>query len=110
MSPTAIGRRNVRGTIYAVTKAQDETGFEVETPEPLGVEWVAIVPLRAGEFVQAQQTFGQATALLRMRYRSDVDETMHFVADDGAAWDFIAPPVDPDGRRREMEIVVGRSA
>lgn len=107
--PTMIGRRNVKGTIESVSVVQDETGYEVETYADHGTEWVAIEPLRASEVIQGQQVFGVTSAMLKMRFRSDVTERMRFVTDEGVTWDFLAPPIDPDGTRKELEILVGKS-
>lgn len=109
MTPVSIGQRRTKGTIRSTTTVQDDTGFPVETSADFGVEWVKIEPLDARESIAAQQVFGVTSAYLRMRFRDDVDETMHFVTDDGDVWDFLSPPIDPDGKRRELQILVGRS-
>lgn len=110
--PATIGQRRVRGTIHGPTVVQDDSGYEVETFAAIAtqpIEWVQIAPLRAAEIIQAQQVFGTTSAMLHMRFRDDVTERMQFHADNGDVWDFLAPPVDPTGKRAELEILVGRS-
>jgi SPP1 family predicted phage head-tail adaptor len=104
----AIGARNIRGTLEGPTKVTLPSGQVQVTFGALddaSTEWAEVRPLRGNEYLRAQQVFGEMTAPHRIHYRSYLTDEMRFVADRGDVWDFKSPPVDPDGRRRELEIM-----
>lgn len=112
MTPVAIGRRNRLVTLEAPTTVTESSGYPVETFAPLATsptEFVSIEPMRGAEAVRAQQQFGQTGAVLRMRYRSDLSARARAVESNGTVWNFLSPPVDPDGRRHTLEVMVGHS-
>lgn len=114
MSPVAIGSRRVRVTIEQVTEVRLPGGHVQEEFLPLGVspvEWVEIAYPRASEVIAAQQQFGTVGAIMTLRYREDLTARMRAIEDrTGNVWEFLSPPVDPDGRRANVEVVVGMAA
>lgn len=71
-------------------------------------EWASIEPLRGRLLFAAQQANSETTVRIRMRWRADVaEETGNTVRlrHQGRTYRVEGRPMDPDGRRRELEIM-----
>lgn len=61
-------------------------------------------PLRGRDFVAANQSQAELTAVFRIRYRSDIDADMRIVFD-GEPFEIVGKPIDWKGRRQMLEIM-----
>lgn len=65
--------------------------------------WGAYEPGEGSDQFEAQEHTATMPVRFRIRYRSDIDATWR-VQFDSRNFPLIAPPVDPDGRRRELHL------
>lgn len=96
-----------RMQLQAPTHTRDSHGQKVIT-WPVGstyaTVWAAITDLSGRELEHAQQIHATATVLARIRYRSDVTAEHRGVVG-SRTLEFVAPPQDREGRKRELHIV-----
>ncbi|NSW92316.1 MAG: phage head closure protein [Firmicutes bacterium] len=87
----------------------------VEVKDPLSGElkkdwadfatvWGSIEDLAGREFFDAQQVNSEITTRVKIRYRKDIKATMRIICDDRVL-EIAAPPIDPDGRKRELYLL-----
>lgn len=98
-----------RGTIEAATQAPGPGGGTTDTWAPLATDpevWFAREALSANERIAAMQAQANVTYKLRLRFRDDLNAGMRIVSE-GKTYPFVSEPVDPDGRRIALEILVG---
>ena len=66
--------------------------------------WAAVTGLRPYERIVAQQTQSAATHQVIIRYRKGITADMRLVHD-GRYLYLQGPPIDPDGRRRWLQLL-----
>lgn len=98
------GRLRHRVKLQRATEACDDHGQPVkswytEATVPAGVE-----PLRGKELVAGNQTAAEATVRIVMRYRPDVVADWRVVFGDHI-FEIVAPPLNPDYRNRELQLM-----
>ncbi len=67
--------------------------------------WGSIEPLRGSEFLAADQVNSEVTAKITIPYRIGVTAAMR-VTCNGRLYQIVAPPIDPDLRHRELQLMV----
>ena len=67
--------------------------------------WGAIEPLRGSELLAADQVNSEVTAKITIPYRIGVTAAMR-VTCDGRLYKIVAPPIDPELRHRELQLMV----
>jgi SPP1 family predicted phage head-tail adaptor len=101
------GQLRHRIEIHDKSETTDDYGGTTETWAKLGTngdDWAQIYELRGGELIEAMQLEQRPTARIRMRYRSDIDETMRIVH--GSTTYEIIEIVNPSSRDIMLELVV----
>jgi SPP1 family predicted phage head-tail adaptor len=93
-------------TFLSFTESQNEYGEVTYTWDVYAEDWCELLPLRAGERIQAAQLQAQVDAMLRVRWRADITE-QHRVRLDGMDYELVGPPVER-GRHRFIELMVRR--
>lgn len=81
-------------------------------PERIAVEswvdvvtvWAEVKDLRGKEFFQAQAVNAEVTAIIRIRYRTGITPVMR-VKFGSRIFGITSPPIDPDGRRTELQLM-----
>lgn len=82
-----------------------------DNPERIAVEnWTDVTTvsanvkdLRGRELFEAQAVNAEVTALIKMRYRFGITSAMR-VKFGARIFDIISPPINPDGRRIELQL------
>lgn len=98
-----IGAMRHRVALQRPSDELDSAGQPVEWL-PVDTVWGSVEPLRGREFWAAQQAHAELTVRVRIRYRSDVKAAWRVLAQDQTL-ELVAPPVDPDLRHRELELL-----
>ena len=80
-------------------------GFTDPTWATYAVAWGAIEPLRGSELLAADQVNSEVTAKITIPYRIGVTAAMR-VTCDGRLYKIVAPPIDPELRHRELQLMV----
>ena len=95
-------------TIQQRTVTRDSFGGDVVTWVDLAQVWAQFRPRSAGEQFEnnANVTVASNTAVFRIRYRADLDETMR-VVHDGHEWDIEG--IVEVGRRDKLDLIATRS-
>ena len=78
---TCAGDLNERVVIERRVKGENTRGEVVYTWEPVFPNglWAQVNPLRGRDFFAAAQTQSEITTRFRLRFRTDIDETMRVV-------------------------------
>lgn len=97
-----IGKLRQRITIQRKTHTQNGLGEPVVVWTAVATVWAERRTLRGREFESAGTEQAEYTNVYTLRYRADVTEQMQ-VIDDGSAYN-IRQALDPDGRRRVLEL------
>lgn len=100
----SIGDLRCRVTIQRQERVSDGRGGWRTEWVDAGSCWAAISALRPYERILAQQTQAAATHQVVIRYRTDLTAAMRLVYN-GRYLYLQGPPVDPDGRRRWLQIL-----
>ena len=66
--------------------------------------WGSVEDLAGKEFFAAQQVNAEITTQVIIRYQKGIKAIMRIVCDDRIL-ELAAPPMDPDGRRRELHLL-----
>lgn len=90
-------------TIERNVTVQDAYGQKVEQWQTLANVWAGVEPEKGREWFAAQQINAETTALILIRYRTDVDTTCR-VLHDGTVYQIMAV-IDPASRRRELQLM-----
>lgn len=94
-----------RITIEELTNAQDTLGGEAGTWSDFAANIPASYePLTGKEFVAAEQENAQAQARFRIRYLAGVSPAMR-INFGGRLFKITAPPIDPRGGNRELQLM-----
>ncbi len=93
-----------RITIQEDTGTINKVGQKTATWTTLATEWAREEGLSGIERFAAQQVVAQLSYKVTIRFRSDINETHRILLASGALLD-IQSVLDPDGRRRELQIL-----
>lgn len=93
-----------RVTFQAAQKAPDGRGGWITTWVDVSTVWAAVQALRPFERIQAQQTQTGVTHQVITRFRNGLSASMR-IAYDGRYLYIQGPPVDPDGKRRWLQML-----
>lgn len=66
--------------------------------------WGSVEDLAGKEFFAAQQINAEITTQVKIRYLKGIKATMRIICDDRVL-EIAAPPMDPDGRKRELHLL-----
>lgn len=66
--------------------------------------WGSVEDLAGKEFFAAQQINAEITTQVKIRYLKGIKATMRIIYDDRVL-EIAAPPMDPDGRKRELHLL-----
>lgn len=91
-------------SLQSSSELEDDYGQDIETWTEYGQVYAAIVPLRGGEFFNAQQVNSKITVKIIIRYRSDVKH-LHRVVHEGVTYKVSAPPIDPQLKHKELHLM-----
>lgn len=101
------GKLNKLITIQQATETKNTFG-EVEqswdNPTTVATLWAEKVPQNSRVFFAAKQSFAEIAALFRIRYTSGIERGMRAVGD-SEPFEIIVPPIDPDGKRKELHLL-----
>lgn len=100
----SIGDLRCRVTIQRQERVSDGRGGWHTDWVPVGTCWAAIHALRPYERILAQQTQAAATHMVIIRYREGITASMRLLHN-GRFLYLQGPPVDPDGRRRWLQLL-----
>lgn len=100
MDPGVLNRQI---TIQQYTATRDSYGGEVQTWADLATVWAKKAHRTSREFFAAQKTNAETTDMFIIRFRSGITTKMR-VTFDGKTYD-ISGADDPDGNRRELQIL-----
>lgn len=93
-----------RITLQAPPTAQDAAGQPAGNWTDVATVWAEVRDLSGREFIAAQATQSEVSTKIRIRYMTGIDASMRAVR--GAdVYTLVAPPLDPDGRRRELVLM-----
>jgi len=98
------GQLRHRITLQQKTTSLFNYGATTETWAALDTVWAGIEALTGREFFSSQQTVAQADYRITLRYRSGITSAMRAV--EGTRTFDIQTVLDPDGRRRELVLMV----
>jgi SPP1 family predicted phage head-tail adaptor len=98
------GRLRHRITIQQPVITRDGTGESLETWGAFAVVWAAVEPLRGREMFAAQEMHSEITTRIRLRYLAGIDTTMR-VLFEGRTFLIVHPPIDPEMRHVEMQLM-----
>ena len=91
--------------IKQITTTSDSAGgFTDSGSSALATVWAAVEPLSGRELLAAMQAQSEITVRVRMRYRSDITSAMQ-ILHGAKVYEIVSPPIDVDGRRRELELM-----
>ncbi len=93
-----------RITIQEDTGTINKVGQRTASWTTLATEWAQVEGLSGVERFAAQQVVAQLNYKITIRHRSDVNETHRILLSNGEILD-IQSVLDPDGRRRELQIL-----
>lgn len=99
------GRLRRRVTIQSQSTSRDAAGQPVDTWTDVATVWAAVEDVQGREIIRGGGAVtAHVTTTVRMRHRTDIDTGMRIV--DGSRILLVAaPPIDLDGRRREIEVL-----
>lgn len=90
--------------IQQATETQDSFGAVTQTWTTIATIWASIEAISGREFFDAAQVNAEITHRIRIRYRPDITTQMR--AAEGTRTFDIQAVLDPDGRRRELVLMV----
>jgi len=105
---------NRRGTIQRRVSAQDSWGQPVEQWENVATVWMGIRFITGASIVSREQVAGgsevsRPTAVIKLRYRSDLDAGMRVVSG-GVVYDIrVVLPDEQDRRYVDLGVATGAS-
>lgn len=79
-------------------------GVATSTWTTAAILWASIEALGAEERVEGEQLNARRAFRVRTRHRTDITTSKRFKLPDGRILRIASPAIDPDGRRREIEI------
>lgn len=92
-------------TLQGVTRTDDGGGGYTEVPVTIATGvWAAVEPLEGNERIRAMQTEASATHRVTLRYRSDVTAALR-VVHEGRTLEVVSPPIDPEERHAELQLL-----
>ncbi|MBC7193869.1 phage head closure protein [Marinobacter sp.] len=98
------GELRHRILIQRLASGQDEYGQPLNAWQDVATVWAKIEDLSGREYFQAQQVpTAQVSTRITIRWRPDIEPTMRVVH--GARVLDIKAVLDPDGRRREIQLM-----
>jgi len=98
------GRLRHQVTLQKPVTNQDTYGQDVATWTDVATVWAGVEPLKGREFYDAQQVNAELSVRVVIRYRSDVAATWRVKHGD-RAYAIQQPPIDPDMRHRELQLM-----
>lgn len=82
-----------------------DSGEIIPGPGPVfAAVWADVTDLSGREFWSAQQVQAEVTTRVRIRYLSGIKATMT-IEHGSRTLEIASPPIDPDGRRRELHLM-----
>jgi SPP1 family predicted phage head-tail adaptor len=102
-----VGGLRHRITIQKSTTAPDDYGQPIETWDDFATVWAERNDLTGREQWSAQQIQAEITTRFRIRYLSGISPLMR-VVHGAETFEIVAPPQDPDGRRRDLHLLCKR--
>lgn len=104
------GRLDKYVSLRRIDISLDAMGGVVESWTHVAFVWAQWLPTTGREFFAAQARISEATGVLRIRYRTDINETWRVVVE-GCLYEVAAPPVEPaTGCRRSLLDLVLKQA
>ncbi len=100
--PINPARLDRRITLLSLTKTRDAIGAAVASWETDSSVWARWLPQNSREFMAAQARFSTLSALLRIRYRSDIRATWRAVVN-GVQYKLMGDPIEV-GRREYLDL------
>jgi SPP1 family predicted phage head-tail adaptor len=97
------GELRQRITLERPTITRDTSGAEIQTWGTFATVWASKKHKTSREFYAAQKVNAEITDLFTIRYRAGVTTRMR-VSFDGKDYDILGAD-DPDGRRRELQVL-----
>ncbi len=98
-------RAGARRHRLIVQRQVPAVGFVDPSWETHTEAWGAIEPLRGSELIAADQVNSEVTAKITIPYRIGVTAAMR-VTCEVRLYQIVAPPVDPELRHRELQLMV----
>jgi SPP1 family predicted phage head-tail adaptor len=99
------GELNRRIIIQSSPANRTSNGYKSGGWTDKATVWAALKVTGSREHFYAQKTFGEITAVIIIRYRTDIDHTMR-ISCGGRIFEIVGTPYDPDGRRVALWIPV----
>lgn len=102
------GQLRHRVTLQSASTTRDDYGGRTPTWEDVATVWAEVEALRGTEQLRAMQVGLKQPHRIRMRYRAGVTGAMravHHHRDLGNVVHHITSVADPDGRRRDLELL-----
>lgn len=93
-----------RVTFQVQTETQDTEGQRLDDWTTVATVWAEVADVGAREIVRAGVTTAEATTVIRCRHRSDITTGMRALHRDRTL-EIVGPPIDREGRDRELEIL-----
>lgn len=93
-----------RVTLQVRAPSQDAEGQPDGAWGNVATVWAAVEDISTRELVRGGIESGQATTRITCRYRTDITSGMRAVHGD-RTFEIIGPPIDREGRTRELEIL-----
>lgn len=103
------GRLRHRVTLQRPVTSRDTYGDAIESWVDVATVWAAMEDLSGREYWAAAQQASEVTTRVTIRYRDGVHVTWRIVH--AVTWETyqIHAILDPDGRRRELQLLCGRA-
>lgn len=98
------GRLRHRVTLLSPQITRDGLGTPTTEWIDQGQEWAGVEPLKGREFHAARQEHGEVTVRIVLRHRAGIGADWR-VQHDGITYELIAPPINPDMRNRETQLM-----
>lgn len=73
------GKLDRRVTLQTLTVTRDSYGAAIESWTDLDTVWAEVIPLKGREYFTAAQIVAEKMLKFRIRYRTDLTETMRIV-------------------------------
>jgi SPP1 family predicted phage head-tail adaptor len=99
------GELRHRITIQKPVEVKDEYKTIIDVGwQDFATVWAAVEPVRGSEYIQLQNSKSELTVRVRIRYLAGVNDSMRILYG-GRILYINSPPIDVDGRHREMELM-----
>jgi SPP1 family predicted phage head-tail adaptor len=102
------GELNRRITIERVNHAIVTGGDVEETTETQATVWAKKEDLSGSELFRAMQVHSEITTRFTIRWRGDIYPQMRVRLGLFEVFEIVAPPMDPDGRREQLQLLCKR--